>query len=131
MNFVLDSYSIISFLENEPGADRVADLIRKGKNRESSLYLSIVNWGEVYYIIYRSAGKSSAVKALRTLESLPIEIVSIDLPLTLEAAELKAEKKMSYADCFAAALALQKMAALVTGDKEFKQVQNKIKILWL
>ena len=36
---------------------------------------------------------------------------------------------MSYADCFAAALAKVKNSELVTGDPEFKKVE--IKIHWL
>jgi predicted nucleic acid-binding protein len=47
------------------------------------------------------------------------------------AAILKAHKKMSYADCFAAALAKLKKAELVTGDKEFKEVEKEVKILWI
>ena len=47
------------------------------------------------------------------------------------AAELKAKKKMSYADCFAAALAKLRKAELVTGDKEFRQVAGEVKILWI
>jgi predicted nucleic acid-binding protein len=47
------------------------------------------------------------------------------------AATLKAHKKMSYADCFAAALAKMKKAELVTGDKEFKEVRKEVKILWI
>jgi predicted nucleic acid-binding protein len=38
---------------------------------------------------------------------------------------------MSYADCFAAALAKSRKAELVTGDKEFKQVESEITVRWL
>ena len=38
---------------------------------------------------------------------------------------------MSYADCFAAALAKEKKTELLTGDKEFKQAEGEIKIHWL
>lgn len=38
---------------------------------------------------------------------------------------------MSYADCFAAALAKLRKAALVTGDKDFKQVEDEIKVHWV
>ena len=40
-------------------------------------------------------------------------------------------KKMSYADCFAAALAKLRSAELITGDPEFKAVEGEIKIGWL
>ncbi|HEX4119441.1 MAG TPA: PIN domain-containing protein [Verrucomicrobiae bacterium] len=54
-----------------------------------------------------------------------------DLNLTRQAAIYKATRKMSYADCFAAALAKLKNAELVTGDPEFKEVEKEIKIGWL
>jgi predicted nucleic acid-binding protein len=38
---------------------------------------------------------------------------------------------MSFADCFAAALAKQKKALLLTGDPEFKQVETQVTIDWL
>jgi predicted nucleic acid-binding protein len=38
---------------------------------------------------------------------------------------------MSFADCFAAALAKQHKALLLTGDLEFKQVEAEVTINWL
>lgn len=131
MRKVLDSYSIIAFLENEPGADKVAEHIRTARDTEKPLYLSVINWGEIYYINYRAAGKAAAEKSLEILDTLPIEIVEADIEITKIASELKSTHKMSYADCFAAALAKQKKAAIVTGDKEFKQVEGALKVLWI
>jgi uncharacterized protein len=55
-----------------------------------------------------------------------------DLELVRQAAVFKATRKMSYADCFAAALAKTRNAELVTGDSEFKVVENELKkIRWL
>jgi hypothetical protein len=54
------------------------------------------------------------------------------LELVRQAAVFKATKKMSYADCFAAALAKTKNAELVTGDPEFKVTEGELrKIRWL
>ncbi|HSS15993.1 MAG TPA: PIN domain-containing protein [Candidatus Dormibacteraeota bacterium] len=54
------------------------------------------------------------------------------MELIRQAAVFKATKKMSYADCFAAALAKTQNAELVTGDREFKVVENELKkIRWL
>jgi len=53
------------------------------------------------------------------------------LDLTRQAAELKSKHRMSYAGCFAAALARQRKAELVTGDRDFRQVEGEVKILWL
>lgn len=128
---VLDSYSIIAYLDNGAGADAVSDLIKQARDREKPLLLSIVNWGEVYYVACRAAGRAAAERAIQTLDTLPIEIVNADRDLTRLAAEFKATRKMSYADCFAAALAKSNKAELVTGDKEFKGVESEIKIQWL
>ena len=65
------------------------------------------------------------------MHTLPIEIVDVDLELAREAARFKAVKKMSYADCFAAALARKQQAELVTGDPEFREVEDEIKIVWV
>lgn len=65
------------------------------------------------------------------MDSFPIEVVDVDKALAKQAGYYKSEKKMSYADCFAAALAKSKKGALITGDKEFKEVEGEIKILWL
>jgi predicted nucleic acid-binding protein len=47
------------------------------------------------------------------------------------AARLKAQLKLSYADCFAAALAQARKAALVTSDKDFQRAATALKILWV
>lgn len=65
------------------------------------------------------------------ISRLPIEVIPADLELARQAAGFKATQKMSYADCFAAALAKLHKAELVTGDKEFKQVEGHVKILWI
>jgi ribonuclease VapC len=62
---------------------------------------------------------------------MPIEVVAVDLALAETAAELKAAHKISLADAFAAALAMQRRAELVTGDPEFKPLEGKIKLRWL
>lgn len=128
---VLDSYAVIAFLENESGAKIVGEILREASEQNHRLLLSLINWGEVYYICYREYGKKTADEILTKIKELPIDIIPADQELTFMAAHLKATKKMSYADCFAAALAQRKKASLVTGDKEFKEVEKQIKIIWL
>jgi predicted nucleic acid-binding protein len=91
----------------------------------------VINWGEVYYITLREAGHERAEEVAHLITTLPIQIIPADLELTKEAAKLKASKKMSYADCFAAALAKLRRAELVTGDEDFKQVEGEIKVFWI
>ena len=65
------------------------------------------------------------------MQGLPIDFHSTNRALADTAADFKARFKMSLADAFAAALAKEKKAELVTGDPEFKALEKEIKINWL
>jgi predicted nucleic acid-binding protein len=93
--------------------------------------MTSVNWGEVYYITLREMGEKAAEAVLSLLSTLPVEIIGIDTKLAKQAGFYKAHKKMSYADCFAAALAKLTKSDLITGDREFKEVEREIRIVWL
>jgi len=128
---VLDSYSILAHLKDEPGAERMDEVYGSAKESGQMLLLTTVNWGEVFYATLRTFGRERAEQVAQLISRLPIEVIPADLELARQAAEFKATKKMSYADCFAAALAKLHKAELVTGDKEFKQVEGHVKILWI
>jgi len=128
---VLDSYSLIAYFEGEAGKDTVIEVFRSARDSGKDLFLSVINWGEVFYIMLREEGRERADEVAHLMSTLPIQVVPADLELAKQAAEFKATKKMSYADCFAAALAKLKKAELVTGDKEFKQVEGDVKMCWL
>ena len=128
---VLDTHCFFAYLKAEPGAAQVVAVIRAARSSNEPLLLSVVNWGEIFYITLRAAGRERAEEVAQMIASLPIEVVPVDLELARQAAEFKARKRMSYADCFAAALAKARKAELVTGDKEFRQVEGEVKILWI
>ena len=130
---ILDSWALIAFLEDEPAADEVEKLLQQAADERHKLLLSVVNWGEVYYNTMREVSQEAAEQKVREIASLPIDLVGVgdDLSLVRQAAIFKATHKMSYADCFAAALAKLRNAELVTGDPEFKAVEKEIKIAWL
>jgi predicted nucleic acid-binding protein len=128
---VLDSYALISYLDKEPGYDEVANLFQGSVEKDREVFICVVNWGEVIYHALRSGGENTAKLAEDAMRILPLQIVEANKDLTLLAAHLKADHKMSYADCFAAALAIKKKCELVTGDEEFKHVEKQIKIHWI
>ena len=128
---VLDSYSLISYIEGEVGKDTMIEIFRSARDSGKACLLSVVNWGEVYYITLRESGQQQADEVAHLIATLPIHIVPADLELAKQAAVFKSSKKMSYADCFAAALAKHRRVELVIGDKEFKQVEGEEKVLWL
>lgn len=128
---VLDSYALMAFFEDEPGADFVRELIRKSVESDVNLLMTVVNLGEVWYSIARNNSPEIADQYIHEIKGMGIEIVEVDWNLTRQAAVFKAGGNISYADCFAAALAKLKKAELVTGDKEFKSLDGEIKIAWL
>lgn len=129
--YVLDSYSLLAYAEQEKGADEVGNILKKALEDKAELFLCVINWGEMYYIALREGGKERAELYKNTFARYPITIVEANKEITLQAAEYKAFYRISYADAFAAALAKTKKAILVTGDKEFKVLDSEIKILWL
>jgi predicted nucleic acid-binding protein len=128
--FVLDSWAVIAYFEDEPAGRQVADLIGDAHENGIPLMMSVINAGEVWYILAREVSEEDASNTIAELQHLGIEFVDVNWRLALEAARLKSKHKMSYADCFAAALANENKASLVTGDHEFKQVEDQIKIHW-
>jgi predicted nucleic acid-binding protein len=129
-SIVLDASALMTFFEDRPGAGKVEDLIRLGVEGKRQLLMCVVNWGEVYYSTWRAKGPGVARKVIEDIAQLPLEIVDADLELTRSAAELRAEHKLPYTDCFAAALAVRRKAPLATSDKDFAHVERRIEILW-
>jgi len=86
---------------------------------------------EVRYIAERRHGELAAKEAITSISTLPIEIVSVDGALALLAGEIKANTSISLGDCFCAATALKLNASVLTGDPEFQQLEDQIKIIWL
>ena len=128
---VLDSWAIMAYLQDEPSGEKIADMIADAKEDGRHLLMSVINIGEVWYSLARRRSTADADQALRWISEIGIEFVDADIELTRIAARFKAKGGISYADCFAAALAKQHEASLVTGDREFEQLKNDISISWL
>jgi ribonuclease VapC len=131
---VLDSWALIALFNEEPVAEQVEKLLHAATAGRHTLLMSVVNWGEIYYTTLRRGGESAAKSIASDIAQMPITLVAVDsanLDLVRQAAIFKATKKLSYADCFAAALAKLRRAEFVTGDSEFKAVERELKIAWL
>jgi len=129
--YVLDSYALLAYAEKENGCDEVGEIFKMSLEGQAKIFLSVINWGEMYCIALREGGMVIAEEYRTTFASYPITMVAADEEMTLQAANFKAFNKISYADAFAAALTLMKDSVLVTGDSEFKALEGKIKIKWL
>ncbi len=126
--YVLDSFALLAYLYNEPGADKVKEVLVRALSDKAEIFISTVNWAEVAYISKRKSGLSGWETASSSLRRLPIEIVPADIELANIASEFKFKYKLSLADAFAAALSKSKKAELLTGDPEFKALEKEIHI---
>ena len=128
---VLDASAVISFFEDWSGSDVVEKLVADGVAGKTELFMSVVNWGEVYYSAWRAGGQNAARQMAAEISQFPIQVVDTDFELTKSAAELHAKYYLPYADCFAAALSKVWKAKLVTADRDFAKIKSEIEILFL
>ena len=128
---VLDSWAVMAYLGEESAGEKAAEIIASAHENKIPLKMSILNVGEVWYTMARRTSEHEADGVIDELRELGIECVDADWKITRVAAGFKSKYQMSYADCFAAALAKEEKADLVTGDKEFKEVESEIKVLWI
>jgi predicted nucleic acid-binding protein len=128
---VLDASAVLAMFFGEPGMETMRDLFHKASEADRPVYISAVNWAEVLYKMERKHGKAGLEAAHQFERTTPLEAVPVDREQAEAAALLKNSHKLGLADAFAAALAKNKKAELITADREFKSVEKEIKIIWL
>lgn len=128
--YVHDSFSLLAHFREEPGAPRVRQLMAAGQHQH---WITVINLGEVQYKVAREDGDDRADSVIGAALDLPIKLIEADFILAMDAARIKARFRMSYADCFAAALAQRLGAVVVTGDPEFEAIERagELQIEWL
>jgi predicted nucleic acid-binding protein len=130
-SIVLDTWAVVAYFEDETAGEKVADIIADAHEQQIPLLMTTVNAGEAWYIVARQSSATDADVSIQQLRGLGIEFVDADWNLALGAAHFKSRNRMSFADAFAAALAKQREANLVTGDPEFRQIEREVAIHWL
>ncbi len=127
---ILDAFALIAYFEDEPGASFVESILLDAEKGNIKLAMSVVNLGEIWYSIARSTSAGQADAFVQNIHGLSIEIVDADWHITRQAAIYKSKGGLSYANCYAAALAKIRNAQLITGDPEFDRLGNEIAIDW-
>ena len=115
--FVLDASALIAFLNDEDGADKVEDVLQRAKRDNCIIYMNKLNILEIYYVVYRRAGKEIAEDVLVKMLNLPLIVIdTLNDDLFKEAGRLKATYKISLADSIALAEAKTREARILTAD---------------
>jgi predicted nucleic acid-binding protein len=127
--YVLDSNALIGFFEDRVGAAaKVEGLLGEAVRDDVPLLISAVNWGEVFYTEWRYRGAARAHQAEATLLEMPIAVVAADRERAFRAGALKQQHGLGYADAFAAELAIERGAWLVTADPDFKKMGRWLRL---
>jgi predicted nucleic acid-binding protein len=127
--YVLDANALIGFFESrETASGKVRHLLGEAFRLELPLLMSAVNWGEVFYMEWRYHGEAKAREVESNLHRLPVAVIAVDLERATRAATLKQKHNLGYADSFAAELALERSAWLVTADPEFSKLGQTLSV---
>ncbi len=129
--YVLDASALFAFLQKKPGAYKVNELLKEAMHGRAKVLMSAVNYGEVYGKILREHGPEQALTTVHAVGPLPIEMLDATPQRAFKAADVKARYKLYYADSFAAALAIEHKAALVTSDSDFRKLGHGFPVVWL
>ncbi len=128
---ILDSFAILCHLEQSQGWQKVLNLLEKAARKKIRLFMSLINLGEVYYIMKRERGLEAAERVILDINQLPIEKIDITWERIKQAASIKADHPIAYADAFVAGLGQEFNSPIVTGDPKFKQLEEIVSVIWL
>jgi predicted nucleic acid-binding protein len=128
---VLDSWAMLAYLDGEPAAQQVRQVLHRARNKRALVLFSLINYGECLYVTEREQGLQQAQRAAGIIDQLALRVVPADRPLVFAAAHIKARYSVSYADAFAIAIAKRTGGRVMTGDPEFKSVEPEVSVHWL
>jgi predicted nucleic acid-binding protein len=136
LSVCLDSFAVLAWLQDEPGALAVErHLDRAARETSFRCLISIINLGEVYYRIGRTRGPDAAdgFWELVFRGRLPVTPVQATRARVLQAARLKARHSMAYADAFAVQVAQEYEVPIATGDPEIRAVEEPegLRVEWI
>ena len=110
-----DSYSIIEIIKGN---------VKYEDYKQDIFITNALNLAEVFYSLLKEINKKNAQEIIKQLN---FEFIEINKEVAIEAAIFKYENKsknLSYADCIGYITALKNNLKFLTGDKEFKDMEN-------
>ena len=113
--WLLDTSALLSYIEDEAGADRVEQALKQPT--------TIAPWPvllETHYVTLQKRGQAEADRRVALIKQLNVKILwDMDESTLLTASRLKAEHRVSLAAAIIAAFAIRRGAVLMHKDPEF------------
>lgn len=130
-SYLLDTSAIFTLTKDEAGSSAVESILIGAKKGSNNVYMSFISFMELYYITWQEKGEAAAKEIIILVKSLPVQKVDPIERITLSAGRIKANHRLSVADAFIAATAMEKKAVLVHKDPEFQAVSKYIEVMEL
>jgi predicted nucleic acid-binding protein len=126
--YVLDANAVLRYfgVSEGQGTNKVRALFEQAERGQARLSMSVVNLGEVFYVLLKHVGEPRARHYVQVLQHVAT-MVEADAAQALHAAEMKHKYKLGYADSFAAMLAVTLKATLVSADPAFEKLGKTLK----
>ena len=132
VSYALDASAILRYLDGEAGGDRVSAILKEQMRGACRVVISTIQWGEVAGRIFKSHGKQHCYSTLSQILAMGVEVMPASAERAVNAALIKAHKKIPYADAFAVELAASiSGCVLVTSDFDLKPAAHDVKIEFL
>ena len=126
--YVLDAGVLALYFAGRRDVKKYIDEVYSGR---AKAFMCEVNVAEFLYNYARIFGWDAALSRHNLLRNSPIDIVSVDEDLTINAAKLKLKyyNVLSLADCYLIALAKKNKAKVITTDPDVRNVNEVPTIL--
>ena len=122
--FVLDTSALLTYIEDETGADQIEDYLGLAISGQIELLISTISLIEIFYITLQEQSQLIANERLQLLKVLPFGIVDVSQDAVETIGGLKAIHRISFADACIAGMTVAQNATLVHKDPEFEQIKT-------
>lgn len=132
VTYVLDSSAVLRYLDDEPGAARVSEILKGHIGGRCEAVICALHWGEVAGISLKLRGEQAVELVLSRLNAFGIQVIAADGERAVRAARIKVKRRIPYVDAFGVEFAAQSSDRIfVTSDFDFKPAAADAKIEFL
>ena len=122
MTVLVDSWAWIEYFKGSSAAQKAKEIIESSRQ----IIVSTINISEVYLFLLRNKPNEAEKLVKFVLDSS--FVIPVETNLSLKAAKIKYSRKMGLADAIVLATAEENKAEILTGDDDFKGMDNVIYI---
>ncbi len=124
--YVLDTSAILTLFEGEDGVATVRDVLRRARRGRAAVIVSLMTTYELLHVTSQERGEEEGLRRVLEMRSLPLEEAALSPAVAIRAAHLKANHRISVADSWIAATAVETRSTLVHKDPELLALEGVV-----